>query len=344
MVQRTIAPLLGELFRRYPLRHRHRTAAVGQEDAVPAPPPHLAYVNLESPHHGSSPRRIRSGSSRRGRAGSSRTRSTACRRCSAGCRCSRTTTAGRPLRADEQRTVPAVGSDRPIPGRTHRLLRLPFSLDELPSARGGDRRRRPLSRVHPPVHDQGTDPGQALGDQVETVRRARCQPDAGRSGPRRVPPVRAPVRRAGSACSQPRPARRRRHRDPHPRAALALAARNQLHRSACRRTSTTSGARAGPSTPRASRRFGRIPCAPPSSRTPSSRRPSSTATAAGAGPTSASSATAAAWSATCSTLPRDRSLTIEAKSGATIASDYAAQLRRGRRHPRPRRAPDAQRW
>ena len=171
MVQRTIAPLLGELFRRYPFVTVTGPRQSGKTTLCRTALPDLAYVNLESPNH----RQFAEEDPKRFIA---------------------TWPGGVIL--DEIQRVPSLLSwlqvfandhggnglfvltgsgqfllsdriDQSLAGRTALLRLLPFSLDELRStgaATGVDDLL--FTGFYPRIHDQGLDPTQALGDYVET--------------------------------------------------------------------------------------------------------------------------------------------------------------------------------
>ncbi len=171
MVQRTIAPLLGELFRRYPFVTVTGPRQSGKTTLCRTALPDLAYVNLESPNH----RQFAEEDPKRFIA---------------------TWPGGVIL--DEIQRVPSLLSwlqvfaddhggnglfvltgsgqfllsdriDQSLAGRTALLRLLPFSLDELRStgaATGVDDLL--FTGFYPRIHAQQLDPTQALGDYVET--------------------------------------------------------------------------------------------------------------------------------------------------------------------------------
>ena len=171
MVQRTIAPLLKELFRRYPFVTVTGPRQSGKTTLCRAALPELAYVNLESPEH----RQFAEEDTKRFLA----------------------TWPGGVI-FDEIQRVPSLLSwlqvfaddrggnglfvltgsgqfllsdaiDQSLAGRTALLRLLPFSIEELRSA-GVDSSVDDMlfSGFYPRIHDQGLDPRQALGDYVET--------------------------------------------------------------------------------------------------------------------------------------------------------------------------------
>lgn len=172
MVERTIAPLLKDLFRRYPFVTVTGPRQSGKTTLCRAALPELAYVNLESPEHrqfaAEDPKRFL-----------------------------KTWPGGVVL--DEIQRVPSLLSwlqvyadehggnglfvltgsgqfllsdeiDQSLAGRTALLRLLPFSLDELRTAGSGapDVDEMLFAGFYPRIHDQGLDPRQALGDYVET--------------------------------------------------------------------------------------------------------------------------------------------------------------------------------
>lgn len=172
MVERTIAPLLKDLFRRYPFVTVTGPRQSGKTTLCRAALPELAYVNLESPEHrqfaAEDPKRFL-----------------------------KTWPEGVIL--DEIQRVPSLLSwlqvyaddhggnglfvltgsgqfllsdeiDQSLAGRTALLRLLPFSLDELRTAGSGapDIDDVLFTGFYPRIHDQGLDPRQALGDYVET--------------------------------------------------------------------------------------------------------------------------------------------------------------------------------
>ena len=171
MVQRTIAPLLGELFRRYPFVTVTGPRQSGKTTLCRTALPDLAYVNLESPNH----RQFAEDDPKRFIA---------------------TWPGGVIL--DEIQRVPSLLSwlqvfaddhggnglfvltgsgqfllsdriDQSLAGRTALLRLLPFSLDELRTsgaATGVDDLL--FTGFYPRIHAQQLDPTQALGDYVET--------------------------------------------------------------------------------------------------------------------------------------------------------------------------------
>ncbi len=172
MVQRTIAPLLANLFRRYPFVTVTGPRQSGKTTLCRAALPDLAYVNLESPNH----RQFAEEDPKRFIA---------------------TWPGGVIL--DEIQRVPSLLSwlqvfaddhggnglfvltgsgqfllsdriDQSLAGRTALLRLLPFSLDELRSAGVAATAVDDLlfTGFYPRIYDQGLDPGQALADYVET--------------------------------------------------------------------------------------------------------------------------------------------------------------------------------
>ena len=171
MVQRTIAPLLTALFRRYPFVTVTGPRQSGKTTLCRTALPNLAYVNLESPNH----RQFAEEDPKRFIA---------------------TWPGGVIL--DEIQRAPSLISwlqvfadehggnglfvltgsgqfllsdriDQSLAGRTALLRLLPFSLDELRStnaATGVDDLL--FTGFYPRIHDQGLDPTQALADYVET--------------------------------------------------------------------------------------------------------------------------------------------------------------------------------
>ncbi len=171
MVERTIAPLLKELFRRYPFVTVTGPRQSGKTTLCRAALPELAYVNLESPEH----RQFAEDDPKRFLA-----------RWPGG------------VVLDEIQRVPSLLSwlqvfadehggnglyvltgsgqfllsdaiDQSLAGRTALLRLLPFSIDELRVAgvdAGVDEML--FSGFYPRIHDQGLDPRQALGDYIET--------------------------------------------------------------------------------------------------------------------------------------------------------------------------------
>ena len=171
MVDRTIAPLLKELFRRYPFVTVTGPRQSGKTTLCRAALPELAYVNLESPEH----RQFAEEDPKRFLA---------------------TWPGGVIL--DEIQRVPSLLSwlqvfadehggnglfvltgsgqfllsdaiDQSLAGRTALLRLLPFSIGEMRSA-GADAGVDDMlfSGFYPRIHDQGLDPRQALGDYVGT--------------------------------------------------------------------------------------------------------------------------------------------------------------------------------
>ena len=171
MVERTIAPLLKDLFRRYPFVTVTGPRQSGKTTLCRTALPELAYVNLESPEH----RQFAEQDPKRFLA---------------------TWPSGVIL--DEIQRVPSLLSwlqvfaddhggnglfvltgsgqfllsnaiDQSLAGRTALLRLLPFSIGELRSA-GVDPSVDDMlfSGFYPRIHDQGLDPRQALGDYVET--------------------------------------------------------------------------------------------------------------------------------------------------------------------------------
>ena len=171
MVERTIAPLLKDLFRRYPFVTVTGPRQSGKTTLCRTALPELAYVNLESPEHRQfaedDPKRFLS------------------------------TWSGGVILDEIQRVPPLLswlqvfadehggnglfvltGSgqfllsdaiDQSLAGRTALLRLLPFSIGELRSA-GVDASVDDMlfSGFYPRIHDQGLDPRQALGDYIET--------------------------------------------------------------------------------------------------------------------------------------------------------------------------------
>ena len=171
MIERTIAPRLKELFRRYPFVTVTGPRQSGKTTLCRTALPELAYVNLESPEHRQfaedDPKRF---------------------------------LAAWPggVILDEIQRVPSLLSwlqvfaddhggnglfvltgsgqfllldaiDQSLAGRTALLRLLPFSIDELRDAgvdAGVDEML--FAGFYPRIHDQGLDPRQALGDYVET--------------------------------------------------------------------------------------------------------------------------------------------------------------------------------
>ena len=171
MVDRTIAPLLKELFRRYPFVTVTGPRQSGKTTLCRTALPELAYVNLESPEH----RQFAEEDPKRFLA---------------------TWPGGVIL--DEIQRVPSLLSwlqvfaddhggnglfvltgsgqfllsdaiDQSLAGRTALLRLLPFSIGELRDA-GVDAGVDDMlfAGFYPRIHDQGLDPRQALGDYVET--------------------------------------------------------------------------------------------------------------------------------------------------------------------------------
>ena len=171
MVDRTIAPLLKELFRRYPFVTVTGPRQSGKTTLCRTALPELAYVNLESPEH----RQFAAEDPKRFLA---------------------TWPGGVIL--DEIQRVPSLLSwlqvfaddhggnglfvltgsgqfllsdeiDQSLAGRTALLRLLPFSIGELRDA-GVDAGVDDMlfAGFYPRIHDQGLDPRQALGDYVET--------------------------------------------------------------------------------------------------------------------------------------------------------------------------------
>ena len=171
MVERTIAPLLKDLFRRYPFVTVTGPRQSGKTTLCRTALPKLAYVNLESPDH----RQFAEEDPKRFLA---------------------TWPGGVIL--DEIQRVPSLLSwlqvfaddhggnslfvltgsgqfllsdaiDQSLAGRTALLRLLPFSIGELRSA-GGDADVDDMlfTGFYPRIHDQGLDPRQALADYVET--------------------------------------------------------------------------------------------------------------------------------------------------------------------------------
>ncbi len=171
MVERTIAPLLKDLFRRYPFVTVTGPRQSGKTTLCRTALPELAYVNLESPEH----RQFAEEDAKRFLA----------------------TWPGGVI-FDEIQRVPSLLSwlqvfaddrggnglfvltgsgqfllsdaiDQSLAGRTALLRLLPFSIEELRSA-GVDASVDDMlfSGFYPRIHDQGLDPRQALGDYVET--------------------------------------------------------------------------------------------------------------------------------------------------------------------------------
>lgn len=171
MVPRTIAPLLEELFRRYPFVTVTGPRQSGKTTLCRTALPDLAYVNLESPNH----RQFAEEDPKRFIA---------------------TWPGGVIL--DEIQRVPSLLSwlqvfadehggnglfvltgsgqfllsdriDQSLAGRTALLRLLPFSLDELRKAGAATGVDDLLfAGFYPRIHDRGLDPTQALGDYVET--------------------------------------------------------------------------------------------------------------------------------------------------------------------------------
>ncbi len=172
MVQRTIAPLLEDLFRRHPFVTVTGPRQSGKTTLCRTALPDLAYVNLESPNH----RQFAEEDPKRFIA---------------------TWPGGVIL--DEIQRVPSLLSwlqvfadehggnglfvltgsgqfllsdriDQSLAGRTALLRLLPFSLDELRNTGGTSTDIDDLlfTGFYPRIHDQGLDPSQALGDYVET--------------------------------------------------------------------------------------------------------------------------------------------------------------------------------
>ena len=172
MVQRTIAPLLIELFGRYPFVTVTGPRQSGKTTLCRTALPDLAYVNLESPNH----RQFAEQDPKRFIA----------------------TWPGGVI-FDEIQRVPSLLSwlqvfaddhggnglfvltgsgqfllsdrtDQSLAGRTALLRLLPFSLDELRSAgaAAGGVDDLLFTGFYPRIHDQGLDPNQALADYVET--------------------------------------------------------------------------------------------------------------------------------------------------------------------------------
>lgn len=187
MVERTIAPLLKDLFRRYPFVTVTGPRQSGKTTLCRTALPELAYVNLESPEH----RQFAEQDPKRFLA---------------------TWPSGVIL--DEIQRVPSLLSwlqvfaddhggnglfvltgsgqfllsdaiDQSLAGRTALLRLLPFSIGELRSA-GVDPSVDDMlfSGFYPRIHDQGLDPRQALGDYVETY--TATTGGAGRSSPSSV--------------------------------------------------------------------------------------------------------------------------------------------------------------
>ena len=171
MVERTIAPLLKDLFRRYPFVTVTGPRRSGKTTLCRTALPELAYVNLEAPNHRQfaeeDPQRF---------------------------------LAAWPggVILDEIQRVPSLLSwlqvfaddhggnglfvltgsgqfllsdtiDQSLAGRTALLRLLPFSIEELRSADANAGINDMLfTGFYPRIHDQGLDPRQALGDYIET--------------------------------------------------------------------------------------------------------------------------------------------------------------------------------
>ena len=172
MVPRTIAPLLKELFRRYPFVTVTGPRQSGKTTLCRTALPDVAYVNLESPNH----RRFAEEDPKRFIA----------------------TWPDGGVILDEIQRVPTLLSwlqvfadehggnglfvltgsgqfllsdriDQSLAGRTALLRLLPFSLDELRNSNAATGVDDLLfAGFYPRIHDHGLDPTQALGDYVET--------------------------------------------------------------------------------------------------------------------------------------------------------------------------------